>query len=132
MQSDYINNCAKNLELLTKSMCGMRDAAMIGSEIADLLVGSIEFLQGRGSPCNFDTKSLQLRVSVDGDDFTVLGLCLSSSVYSSGLIQRWTINQLGILGLLEVDRTTQEISIDWFHGAEKVSRGKLTRDMLIL
>ena len=43
--------------LLHQAMYGTKAASMCWeAEIASLLVGSMEFLQGRGSPCNFKNK----------------------------------------------------------------------------
>ena len=96
--------------LLKKAMHGTRDAAMHWeAEIESLLVGSMGFVHGRRSPCNFYNKDRQLRVSAHGDDFTMLGSMLDLKWFVAGLRERRTITERGILVPPEIDGTTQEI-----------------------
>ena len=96
--------------LLKTAQFGTRDAAMCWeAEIASPLVGSMEFSQGRGSPCNFYHKNNQLRVSVYGDHFSALKCMPEQKWFAAGLNQLWIINEKGILGPPNVEGTTQEL-----------------------
>ena len=98
-----------NVGHLLRAMYGTRNAAMCWeAEIADLLVNTMGFVQGKASPCNFYHAQRCIRTTVHGDDFESLGPMDSLKWFSETLGKRWIISDRGILGPPEVRGTIQE------------------------
>ena len=97
---------------LKEAMRRTRDAPCLGRRKSQVCwLGPMEFVLGRGSPCNFCNDIKQLRVSMHGYDFAVLGSMLELKSSASGLKQRSTITERGIPGSPRAEGTSQEIRL---------------------
>jgi len=96
--------------LLLRSMYGTRDAAANWSlEIARVLVGVLQFTQGKSNPCLFYHRVRRIRTTVHGDDFESLGPLSSVRWFAAELKKHWMLEEKGILGPPGLAGTVQEM-----------------------
>jgi len=80
-------------------MYGLRTAAKDWEkEVKRVMVDVLGFQRGTSSPCLFWHKERDLRVSVHGDDFSVLGTEKEGRKFYQDLCAHWTVKSRGMLG----------------------------------
>ena len=83
---------------LLKSLYGTRDAASNWEKTIRKVMEMLGFITSKGTPCNFYHPLRDLRCTVHGDDFTVLGPMEELKKFTRELKSKWLIEERGILG----------------------------------
>ena len=99
--------CGTHVGQLLRSMYGLRTAASDWErEVRRVLCDVLGFSAGSSSPALFFHEGRNIRVSVHGDDFTVLSTQVEGDLLFEQLTQHWTLKNRGMLGV-----TCQEIDV---------------------
>ena len=83
---------------LSKSMYGTRDAAQNWEKEYQAMATSCGFVTGKATPCVFFHPERKLRMTVHGDDFTILGYEEDLNWLRSQMSARWECKFRGRLG----------------------------------
>ena len=86
---------------LLRCVYGTRDAGQIWEETYVQALVGMGFRQGAANPCCFYNAKLDIRVVVQGDDFTAVGLPHNLNVYADLLSKAFSIKVRGRLGMQE-------------------------------
>ena len=84
--------------LLSQSLQGTRDAAQNWEEEYSSYVISLGFARGKSTPCIFYHKARNVRLSVHGDDFTLLGSDKELDWFRSAISKKFDVKFRGRLG----------------------------------
>jgi len=97
---------ATHVALLKRSMYGLRTAAHDWECEVERVLHGLGFATGRSSPCIHYHEARDIKVSVHGDDFTILATESECRRLHKELEANWTLKLRGILGV-----TCQEIDV---------------------
>ena len=106
--------CDTHVGRLNRSMYGLRTAASDWErEVRRVLVDVLGFAAGGSSPALFFHEERNIRVSVHGDDFTILSSESEGNLLFEQLTSHWTLKNRGMLGVTcnEIDVLNRIIAI---------------------